>query len=351
VRGNSCGLTQASPKRGPASLRGLRSLLTALSAVSAFTAFPLECKAAVFARDAETEVSLDPPGSPDGEGIFSFVHFSATANGQDFDFGGRMKLDGKIYRLEEAEKSNAKVEIEGDLEGEQLEVRTSGLIDEEKKSYDFSGTYRKLSDAELQRKAQERYTQADNWLNEVYGQARKKLVSFADLKKRETDWIAYRDYFAEQSSEITARSESLPKEVARLQVLRDLTMSRIRFIRTLLDDSLPAGITAVYADEYGGVLELQQDNKGVKFSLSVVRGPTSHTGDVSGRISLKGGNGIFHDPNPEEGEKPAEIRFKILDNRRIEIKARNDGYLHGARAYFDGVYFKSGPLNQSIDLE
>jgi uncharacterized protein YecT (DUF1311 family) len=309
--------------------------------------------ATILARDAETELNIDPPSSPEGRGIFSFYHFTESPAEEDFDFGGSLKLDGKLYRLEEPDKEDhAEVAIEGDLEGEQLEVKTSGLTDSQKKEYNLSGTYRKLSNVELQQRAQRRYDAADAWLNKIYQQAKGKLASgsFADLKKREADWIEYRDYFAEQSAGINARAESLPEEVVRLRTFRELTMSRIKFIRSLLDDSLPSGLSATYHDEYGGELALEQDGKGVKFRLSVVRGPTSHTGDVSGRVILRNGIGIFRDPQPVEGEKAAEITFHILDDRRIEIKARNDGYLRGARAYFDGVYFKSGPLTEPIEL-
>jgi uncharacterized protein YecT (DUF1311 family) len=311
--------------------------------------------ATILARDAQTELNIDPPGSPDGRGIFNLTHFTASSLGEDFDFGGSLKLDGKLYQLEEPpeQKGHAEVVIEGDLEGEQLKVKTTGLSDSQKKEYDLSGTYRKLSNAELQQRTQRRYDAADTWLNEIYQQAKEKLATgpFADLKKREADWIGYRDYFAEQTAGINARTESLPEEVVRLQILRDLTMSRIKFIRSLLDDSLPTGISGAYHDEYGGELDLEKDGKGVKFRLSVVRGPTSHTGDVSGRVVLRNGIGIYRDPQPVDGESAAEITFHILDNRRVEIKARNDSYLHGARAYFDGVYFKSGPLTESIELD
>jgi uncharacterized protein YecT (DUF1311 family) len=315
----------------------------------------INLEAATFARDSETELAVDPPGSAEGSGSFNFTRFANSSADKDFSFGGGLKVDGKLYRLEEQpdQKSNAKVEIEGDLEGQELEAKTLGLTDSRKKSYELSGTYRRLTNTELQQRAQRRYDSADAWLNEIYKQAKEKLAtgSFADLKKREADWISYRDSFAEQSAGITANTESLPEEVARLQSLRDLTMSRIKFIRSLLDDSLPIGISAVYHDEYGGELDLEKESKGAKFNLSVVRGPTLHTGDVSGHILLKNGNGIYRDPDPPEGEPPAEIKFIILDDRRIEIKARNDSYLHGARAYFDGIYFKSGPLTGSIDLQ
>jgi uncharacterized protein YecT (DUF1311 family) len=310
---------------------------------------------ATFARDTETELSVDPPGSPDASGIFSFTRFTQLPIEDDFDFGGSLKLDGNLYRLEEPsdQKSNASVAIEGDLEGEQLEVKTSGLTDSQKREYDFSGTYHKLTKTELQQRAQRRYDSADTWLNEIYQLAKKKLAtnSFADLKKREADWIKYRDYFAGQSAGINANAEALPEEVARLQTLRDLTMARIKFVRNLLNDSLPAGISAEYHDEYGGELDLESGNHETKFRLSVVRGPTLHTGDVSGRVLLKNGIGVYRDPDPPKDEPPAEISFHILDDRRVEIKAHNDGYLHGARAYFDGVYFKSGPLTESITLE
>ena len=128
-------------------------------------------------------------------------------------------------------------------------------------------------------------------------------------------------------------------------------MSRIKFVSSLLNDSLPAGISAEYHDEYGGKLELEKGNRDIKFRLSVVRGPTLHTGDVSGRVLLKNGIGVYRDPDPPKDEPPAEIRFHVLDDRRVEIKAQNDSYMHGARAYFDGVYFKSAQLTESIELE
>ena len=315
----------------------------------------LDIEAATFARDAKTELSVDPPGSPDASGIFGLVHFADSPGEEDFDFSGSLKLDGKLYRLEQPseQKSDAVVVIDGDLEGEQLEVKTSGLTDWLKKQYDLSGTYRKLSNTELQQRAQLRYDAADTWLNEIYQLAKKKLAasSFADLKKREADWIKYRDYFADQSAGINAKVESLPEEVARLQTLRDLTMSRIKFVRSLLNDSLPGGISAEYHDEYGGELDLENGDHEIKFRLSVVRGPTLHTGDASGRVRLKNGIGVYRDPDPPKDEPPAEIRFHILDDRRVEIKAHNDSYMHGARAYFDGVYFKSGPMTESIELD
>jgi uncharacterized protein YecT (DUF1311 family) len=170
----------------------------------------IHIKAATFARDAETELSVDPTGSSDGGGIFSFTQFANSSTEEDFDFGGRLKLDGKVYRQEDPsdQKSDAKVAIEGDLEGEQLEVTTSGLSDSRKKEHDLSGTYRKLSDTELQQRAQQRHNAADAWLNEIYRQAKTKLAggAFSDLKKSEGDWITYRDEFADRSAGLNATS-------------------------------------------------------------------------------------------------------------------------------------------------
>ena len=350
-----CLMLRARAQISIASLNSLTFLIFVLASLLFGFCSANNLEAAIFARDSETEVTIDPPGSVGSSAIFSFARYATTSADADFDFGGTLKLDGSVYRLEEQsdQKSEAKVVIDGDLEGEQLEVKTSGLTDQQKKSYDLTGTYRKLANTDLQQRAQRRYDEADSWLNEIYAQAKKKLAagSFADLKKREAEWIPYRDWFAEQSAGIKANVESLPEEFARLQALRNLTMSRVEFIRSVLDDSLPTGISAVYRDGYGGELALEKDVKGIKFRLGVVRGPSSHTGDVSGRINLKNGSGTFRDPDPPKDEPPAEIRFNILDDRRVEIKARNDGYMHGARAYFDGVYFKSGPLTESIEPE
>ena len=96
----------------------------------------IDIEAGIFARDAETELSVDPPGSADASGIFGLTHFADSSVEEDFDFSGSLKSYGRLYRLEESsdQKSNARVVIEGDLEGEQLEVKTSGLMTRERRS-------------------------------------------------------------------------------------------------------------------------------------------------------------------------------------------------------------------------
>src|SRR5258708_37988201 len=74
----------------------------------------IDVEAATFARDARTELSVDTPGSPVASGIFRPAHVADSPGEEGFDFSGNLKLDGKLYRLEEpsGQKTNARVDVE-----------------------------------------------------------------------------------------------------------------------------------------------------------------------------------------------------------------------------------------------
>lgn len=80
--------------------------------------------------------------------------------------------------------------------------------------------------------------------------------------------------------------------------------------------------------------------------MECVRGPTSHVGGLSGVAAWNEHIGWFSDKGRGDkgGDPETNVSF-ILRDRRLEIIGANTGYYHGARAYFDGDYVKTGMLD------
>lgn len=82
------------------------------------------------------------------------------------------------------------------------------------------------------------------------------------------------------------------------------------------------------------------------FHINVVRGPTFHVGAITGIAKLGGDTATWTDaPNPD-GETAAVLRLKFNANRHLTVESENAEAYHGARAHFDGDYFKVFPLKK-----
>jgi hypothetical protein len=78
----------------------------------------------------------------------------------------------------------------------------------------------------------------------------------------------------------------------------------------------------------------------------VVRGPTYHTGSLAGVASWNWPLGWFSDKGRDK-EKTDETNLVFVQAGNVlKIIGANTGYYHGARAYFDGEYCKSGELDE-----
>jgi hypothetical protein len=82
-----------------------------------------------------------------------------------------------------------------------------------------------------------------------------------------------------------------------------------------------------------------------------VRGPTLHTGGLTGVAARKGQVAIYKEEvEPADDRKPCELTFAFSDGHIVKVTGKNTGYYHGARAYLDGTYFKVAKLEKPIDL-
>ena len=220
---------------------------------------------------------------------------------------------------------------------------------------DPSGTYRRLDRAQLLELARQDHRQADAALNAVYRRVMDRLPEEqrTDLRQRQRRWIGSRDRFAEHQAIIVDGAEGDPGEsVQYWESLAAATVARTAFLETYARGNPEGRIDGVWVDEAGGRMELRPTtgpagDRGLQFTISVVRGPSTHLGEIQGFARFDGPDGqraVFVDTDPEAAIEGRAARIELLfDGERIEVKGENTGFYHGARAYFDGTYFRVGP--------
>ena len=209
-------------------------------------------------------------------------------------------------------------------------------------------------DAAKLEQAKQRFAAADADLNKAFQEVRSNLSGSAltDLRGRQREWLKHRDYMAsDQPRQNGFEGSDFKQSPDYWETMADLTKSRTEFLRAAFDSTLPKGIPGVYQDSYGGALQLEETPEGIVFSINVVRGPTTHTGGLTGVATRKGNGAVYKEKiEPREDRKPTELTFAFVDGHTVKLTGKNTEYYHGARAYFDGTYFKVAKLDKPIDL-
>ena len=202
--------------------------------------------------------------------------------------------------------------------------------------------------------ARQRFAAADADLNKTFQDVRSMFSENArnDLRDRQREWLKHRDYIAsDQPRQNGFEGTDVKQSPDYWEAMADLTKERAEFLRAAFNPALPKGIAGVYQDSYGGALQLEETAQGLVFSVNVVRGPTTHTGGLSGVATLKGRVATYKEKvERAEDRKPCELTFAFSDGHIVKVTGKNTGYYHGARDYFDGTYFKVARLEKPIDL-
>jgi len=194
-------------------------------------------------------------------------------------------------------------------------------------------------------KARQRCQEADALLNKTYKSTCDELSKEQALKLRELQraWWQSRDEKAESSLSFNGIHTDKPKEsVEYWQYKASLTEERREFLRVYSGRAIARGISGEYSDFSGGNLRLKETKKGITFSLTAVRGPAAHTGEISGTATRHGDGAIYTEiVAPEEGRKACEITFTFVDGHIAKVTGKNTDYYGGAGVIFDGTYFKT----------
>ncbi len=201
------------------------------------------------------------------------------------------------------------------------------------------------------RQAKAAYEKADKALNAAWAVAKAALpeAEFNKLKEDQRAWVEHRDYLARSPMYTGADSqEDLPLDAPEyLEAAASLADDRTAWLKGLVREWAPdETLTGVWTDSHGGRIDIVETEGQIHFVMKCVRGPTSHTGGLSGVAAWNERIGWFSDKGrgDKDGDPETNLSF-ILRDRRLEIIGANTSYYHGARAYFDGDYVKTDTLN------
>ena len=189
------------------------------------------------------------------------------------------------------------------------------------------------------------FAKADKALNEAWAAAKKSLAEsdFTELQVKQRAWMKYREDQARGANRDAGEPET-KSTAAYYEAATEMTASRADWLRGRIrndDESL----TGLWSDSFGGTLEIVQEKERLLFEISVVRGPTYHTGSLAGVATWNAPLGWFSDKGRDK-EKPEESNLVFVERGTVlEIVGANTSYYHGARAYFDGEYCKVGKLD------
>ncbi|MGE3536712.1 MAG: lysozyme inhibitor LprI family protein [Candidatus Tectimicrobiota bacterium] len=193
---------------------------------------------------------------------------------------------------------------------------------------------------------QQRFTAADRELNAVYQHLTTtiEMPRKQAMKEQSRRWIEYKEAHCLEATGI-ALSLDLPEVKRRpeyLECLYDLTVARTAYLKKAFgQEGVAPGLAGAYDDGFGGTLTLRASGSDTyTFQLEVVRGPTFHTGEVEGRIRLPAKTATFVQKTDCGGDIPCCRLTFTRQPLFLRIASEGCEYLHGARAYFPGNYWK-----------
>jgi len=192
------------------------------------------------------------------------------------------------------------------------------------------------------------FTKADRALNEAWTAIKKALPEkiFTELKAQQRGWIESRDRAALESSPNAKDAADAQLSAAYWQKAASLTETRAQWLQRLADNE-DDPLTGLWTDGNGGTLEIVERTETQKlfFVFHVVRGRGLHIGVVAGAAHWNSPLGWFSDKG-READKPEETNIAFVEKERhLEVTGANTSHYHGARAYFDGAYYKIAPLD------
>lgn len=204
--------------------------------------------------------------------------------------------------------------------------------------------------------AKAKFARADAALNAVWEKARSKLKGgdWEELKAEQRNWIEYRDRMATSPGVSGAPAEEAEARQSPefFVSAAGLTEDRTAFLNGLLAEAGEDTLTGQWMDSYGGYLEIVEKDGRLHFHISVVRGHSAHLGELSGEADWNERIGWFTDKGRDKDRTDVtNLAFIHRDGKKLEIVGANTSHYHGARAYFDGKYVRTGPLDAKTQAE
>jgi uncharacterized protein YecT (DUF1311 family) len=334
-------------------IRTLAAIALPLALLSTALAAEDAVKSWSYARDVNTELILSENPETPGKPHLTLRMFGSTAEGMILNVDAVCEPVGNGLKAISGDAEDESLRITGKPGEPTLQLKADELprFDDRDKDVEVSGSYQLLPAGELLARARKRVAAAEAQLAADYKKvaAELKKEEVAELASLQEKWKVRRD------SEATFEGKGAADPRTKLEYwdkLVELTSTRLEFLKAYSRKGIPKGVTATYRDFEGGWLHLEERKQGLAFSLEVVRGPTAHSGYIDGIAKREGKRATFREVVPKDEERePAEITFTFLAENKVQVEAKNAGYHGGARAYFEGLYFKAHPLEAGVPVD
>jgi len=197
------------------------------------------------------------------------------------------------------------------------------------------------------------YARADKALNAAWAEIKKTPDKrrFESLRWDQRRWIGYRDYFSREvlMRDYNITADKLKQRPEHWQSMTDITRERLSVLRSIISSRKKRlDLTGIWTDGYGGhmsIVALGGDK--IAFSIDVVRGPTHHLGSIGGLAERNGDMIRFSDGEADSKYKKKSSWVTLVrQGDHIEVITANAQFYCGARAYFDGNYYRIGDLGK-----
>ena len=194
------------------------------------------------------------------------------------------------------------------------------------------------------------FAKADRALNEAW-MAMKKAVPekiFTELKAQQRALDRITRPAALEASPTPKDAAEAKQSAAYWQTAASLTEARAQWLRRLADNE-DDPLTGLWTDGNGGTLEIVERKDKLFFVFHVVRGRGLHVGVIAGVAQWNTTSWLVQRQGPGGGQAGGDQ--PLPSSRRsghLEVIGANTSHYHGARAYFDGEYYKIGPLEDKV---
>jgi uncharacterized protein YecT (DUF1311 family) len=192
------------------------------------------------------------------------------------------------------------------------------------------------------------FAKADRELNAVWEQLKKEMSEprMAELRAKQRDWVEYRDHLASSpgysgAPDDEAAAKNSPEF---FDTAAALTSDRTGWLRGFLSKALDESMTGTWTDSYGGHVDVVEKDGKLHFVFNCVRGHSAHLGALAGIAQWNETIGWFSDKGRDKDKTDETNLAFVMDGGILEVHGANTQPYHGARAYFDGDYIKTGAL-------
>lgn len=308
-----------------------------------------------YARDRQTELTLEPAGDNDPKHwVIEFRRHEPAAT--LYFVGALQETTPGVLEIEPGE-GGARVRVTGQPGAGSALKMTSRNVKLKRVSLDprcdqevarpMSGTFQPLSPAEQLERARGHWQQAEAIMQAAYARAQAEVgkAGRARLERLQRYRLDVREDWADYATQHASQPE---QQVAYWKAMLEYTLDQIEFLKIYAGSAVPSGLSGRYRAMDRGWLDLQETPKGLKFRLTTFEGYTVHSrkpGDSTGLARWHGNRATYR-----QAWQSITLIFTKSTGHRIHLASEGMERYGGAGGPYVDDFYKVRNLARPIDL-